>query len=1075
MSWVIPPEQNHLARRVIRALLWIAAFCFAAGIFLSATLLLRGLPPTPAVAVGRVTIERVSKLRDYLTALLFFVIMPLATPRLFRLGLRQCDRLRAQVRGGGTKNLVAMLFVAPFFLAPFLYLTTFKWGWPLLIPLIASQLLPRAVIARERFLWVRRLFRPEMTPTHTAIAVEALAWILFRYIATGRRIAHIPTLFLEVVFVLFFVALFWLALVAVARMATFATAVDFDIALQRIAVAALPLTILPALALAFVPAQLAISAVMLLTLGSMIAALRGRTPVDPRALRGIVAYGVLPILLYCVSYASTASLTQWIDLFHRGESLGPAFDYLRGKVPYRDVFVLHGLLEDGMLDAWLFRLFGMHAEIALARPVILGSFAVPALWYLGMAVFDSIPLSLLAVLLGAVTTVDNERVFFEIAVLALLLGAVRRNSKLLALLSGVAAGVTLFFSLDIGLYAIGGALLALLALIALSAWRRLPASGGRAEIRSYVPHLLAFLLGTAIGAAPFLGFLASQGALAAFIDTSFRTLPRIIDAVWSLPFPDMTTTFRKDLNLHTISDFFLFEHFRFILNPLVIAVSLVLLAQRAITRRFDQLDAALLTLTSFALLTQRSALGRADFPHQYFSAFLIGPMILILLVRLARSAGRLWSMRDRAAQAFIVLAAVAILPLFLVALWVPDILNARLDDTIHYMGRVSRIGFIDPAAEEIRHRIEGVRYFVWQLSKPGQPIFDFSNQPALYFFCRRPNPTRFYQVPILSPRELQRETILALDRAKPPVVIRRSPQDFDAFDGVDNAIRAQAVAAYIDDYYSFAHSSRGVEIWRRKPDAPARLNLAGYLAKIRVPTLKQLGTLGARSRLVFPSVGSLPGAAETYWRSDLTLHNPFSEAISLGMRYVSGESRADRNVVLLPGQTLRFEDVVRSLFHAPEGKGVLWIEYKGDRPPVARVRTFDAAHGARASIDAPLSMRDAADAGSPNRELTIVGIPGGGARRVNLGVVNVGQIPATFRITVRTRTGAAVGRPWEEGLPEDESRVVSDAEKALHVTLDETSSVHITMIAGTCVAYASFVDANGDAQFLAAVPSQPQS
>src|SRR4029077_17450341 len=155
----------------------------------------------------------------------------------------------------------------------------------------------------------------------------------------------------------------------------------------------------------------------------------------------------------------------------------------------------------------------------------------------------------------------------------------------------------------------------------------------------------------------------------------------------------------------------------------------------------------LTVLTAFAILTQRSALGRADFPHQYFSAFLIGPMILILLVLLGRATIGLWRTRDRAAQAFIALAASTIAPLLAVILWVPDIANTRLDDMTHYLGRVSHIGWIDPAAEEIRARIDGVKSVVDTLSKPGEPIFDFSNQPALYFFCERPNPTRFYQVP----------------------------------------------------------------------------------------------------------------------------------------------------------------------------------------------------------------------------------------------------------------------------------------------------------------------------------------
>src|SRR5207249_8488245 len=117
-------------------------------------------------------------------------------------------------------------------------------------------------------------------------------------------------------------------------------------------------------------------------------------------------------------------------------------------------------------------------------------------------------------------------------------------------------GVTLFCSFGIGLYSIGGGLIVCAAV----KWRRFA-----------VP---TFLIGTAAGAAPFVIYLATRGALKAFFDTSFRILPRIIDAVWSLPFPDLTSTFRsKNLNLHTLSDFFLYEQFRFILNPLVICIA----------------------------------------------------------------------------------------------------------------------------------------------------------------------------------------------------------------------------------------------------------------------------------------------------------------------------------------------------------------------------------------------------------------------------------------------------------------------------------------------------------------------
>ena len=1043
---------RDLPRRVLSTLMWLAAFCFACGIFLASTQLLRAMPPTPHIAVGRVTVENVSKSRDYATELLFFIFVPIATIALHRYGSRWDESFRSRVRDD-QRNLASLLFITPFFLAPFLYLTTFKWGWPLLIPLLMSQVLPRALIAIEDHRWLRDLFARDLVQAHAMILTNGFAWLLFRYIATARRIAHVPTLFLEVVFVLFFLFVFWLAFVFVARIASLVSGIDFAAALQRLAVASLPITILPVLALAFVPAGTAVAVTMIAVLIAVAIALRGGDVEPPSRMRAIVAYAAIPLLLYCFSFASTAKVTQWLDLFHRGETLGPASDYLRGKVPYRDVFVLHGLMHDGQLDAWLFELFGRNLDVALARPVVLGAFASPALWYLGLAIFDSIPLAIVTMLLGAVTTLDNERILFELAVLACVVAGVRGRVRPLAIFfAGVFAALGLFFSFDIGLYSIGGAMIFL-------------AFVGRTK------GLLSFVAGLIAGALPFVIYLSSRGALGAFFETSFVTLPRIIDPIWSLPFPDLTTTFRENLTLRTIADFFISDNFRFVLNPLVIGVAIICLVRRAILRRTEWIDVALLALTLFALLTQRSALGRADFSHQYFSAFMIGPMILIMLVMLARTAAPIWQSREGNGRTFLLLAAAAVAPLFFTALWVPDVLNFRLDDLVHYQPRVN--GSIrEPIADEVNGRIESVRYHVYDLTPKGSAIFDFSNQPAFYFFLDRPNPTRFYQVPILSPADFQRETIEALERAKPPLVIRRSPQGFDVFDGIDNSIRAQAVAAYIDDRYAYARSVRGVELWTRK-NTNERLNARSYLRLIRVPSAKELTASGARSRLLFPSIGSTPGVNGAFWRSDLTLRNSSKDAMSIGLRYVAGDTKIDRRVVLAASQTIRWDDVVKNLFHGPDSLGVLWIDYRGERGPVARIETYDANHRSASSVESPLTARDAATAGADANALTVIGLPGGGptVRRINLGLVNIGDIPASFRISVRTRTGRPIGRAVDEGLAEDESFHLTDIEQRLGVTIDENDIVDITMIAGTCVGYASVVSADGANQLIGAVPS----
>src|SRR5436190_716794 len=861
-----------LHARIVSAFVWIAAFCLASGVFLSLTLLLKNLPPTAPVAIGVVTIERYSKLRDYVTAALFFLLVPPLTLWLRRVFERATARMN---------TAAALLFAVPYFFSPIFYLTTGKVGWILGIPIALSLGGPRALAVWQTRGWLRAMFRRELHPYRALLLAEGLSWILFRYIVLSRRIAHIPTLFLEGVFVAAFLALFWAAAILIARLAELLFDENREDGFRRITVAALPLVVLPFISAVWMPLIHARTITAITIAVIAILAFLIRKPLAPRATWNLAAYLIYPVLIYLVSYASTAQGSLWVDLFHRGEAIGPASDYLRGKVPFRDVFALHGMLEDGLLDAWLMDLFGRSLDVHIARTAIIGAFLGVSLWFLGVVVFDSIPLALFCVAMGSWTTVENNRTLFQVAAVALFWNAVRRRSRASAIFAGVFAGIAIFFSYDIGLYTIAGAIAASL-LLWIAAKRAplakhsgaAPASGAGTRddpAAEAAAAPLFFAIGVLLGAAPFVIYLAIRGALDDFAVTSFVVIPRIIDATWALPFPDLVSTFRRDLNLHTLADFVLMEKFHLILSPLTIAVALVYFIQRwsgaRLRRAFgrearqkraplDQLDYALLVLTVFAAITQRTAFGRAEFRHQYFAAFLIGPMLVLLAVLMVRRLRELWE--DEGSRALVVTLVAASLPAMAVLFWIPDLVNARIDDLVRYQARILHL-HRDAHAEEVALRIDAVKQAVHELARPGQPIFDFSNQPAFYFFCDRPNPTRFYQVPILSPRAFQQETIVALERAKPPVVIRRSTEGFDVFDGIDNDVRAQAVASYIKDYYSYARTVRGVEIWRRRPlQRPP--DVEAYLRHIRIPLAEQIAATGQRSRLVFPTAGSVPGA-----------------------------------------------------------------------------------------------------------------------------------------------------------------------------------------------------------------------
>jgi len=1043
-------ESTSLLRFLTGGLVWAAAFGYASSIFLVLQKSLRFLPATRPVAIGLVTIQHDSKIRDYVTAALFYLIVAAGTVLLHAGLARLLERQERRHSG----LLPALLLAVPLMCAPLLYLTTRKEMWALILPAALSLAFFFGLEHWERQRWLRSLFTGETRPFHLLVIVEAFSWILFRYLVTGRRIAHIPTLVLESLFVAFFIALVWAMVIFISLLTAVQSSADLARRFRQTAVAASPLLFLAPLGLSLLSPAAMLGPVLALCLITGVVIFR--RDVDPSAARwrALVRYGAVPLLLFVFSYASAGEISHWVDLFHRGESLGPASDYLRGRVPYRGVFALHGMLEDGLLDAGLMTLFGRSAHVATARIALISSLMLPAIWLLGIRLFSSQLLVAIGVLLSMVTSVDNQRAVPEIITVLLLVLAFQLQRRSLLLASGAVAGAALFFSFDIGLYSLAAGVLATLL-------RELTISR---ESRRWARPLM-FLLGAFLGAAPFLIYLATRSALGDFFRDSFVTIPAIIDATWSIPFPDLSSTFRYNLTLHSLSDFFLGEKIRFVLNPLVLCLALVV---SLVAWRKRRLDLPLTAVILFALITQRSALGRADYPHQYFSAFLLAPIMLALARSLVRSC-RSEAIQPPMVRLFLTAAALLLLiPPAAVALWVPDLLDARLGNLVSYRPRVSNIGFVDARSEDVRDRIESVSTEVQRIVPRDGSIFDFSNQPAFYFFADRPNATRFYQIPILSPLALEREAIRDLEQKRPLVVLRKSPEGYDAFDGVSNEVRAPALARYIDDHYGFYKNVRGVELWKRRVD-PGPAALKSYESEFVIP---KSVLPAASSFFIFPAVGSVAGAGESHWVSDLLAYNNFSSPVAVKLRYSDATSTSDQRLIFPPGRTTTIRDFVSTLFRRPGSIGSLRIEFENGRPPLLKVQTYDASRAAAPFLEDPLSSGASASAGTEGDEITIVGVVSDARRRVNIGVINSGIHPASFRITVTGSDGRTVGGSIESGLSEDRSYLLVDAQQRLRVSLDGASVIHIRALSGSILGYASVVDgATGAHQLIGGVPS----
>lgn len=753
------------------------------------------LRPTAAVALGRVTEQGASKLEDYAGGVLFYVLVPCLTVGLF-LFLR---RLRM------TQATMQLAIAAPLLLALPLMLTTLSVKRALLLPLVLSGIAAAAGVLRKKS---PELFLHSMRACHVSIASAAVAAILTKTLIQGRRLSPYPFIVSEVVVFAAIVGITWVVILSLSLLFRRSDRMPPARVLSSVAAAASAIPLLPLLLVFRMPIHIAAPATGIAAIATALAIGSMRNRERAAAwLRSLSETFALPALLFSFVHGAVSGLLRAVDLFHRGEAAGPAFAYLRGAVPYADVFVLHGLLEDGFLDAMLMRICGESMSVINGRIEILSSVVSVLIYFFGRQLFGSWIAGLMTTLLHLVTSIsittgiENYRGLLLIASSMALLSALRTSRTFAFLLAGLFAGIGLFFSLDTGMYALAAGLLSIG--VAALFRRRIGA-----EARLWRMTAL-YVGGAALGMLPFALYLAVRGALDDFAETSFVTVPGMIDAVWSFPYPDLTQTFWNDPTTRTIVTFVVSDAIRFVFSPLALSIAAVVLLWQLHKRRLDDAVLALIVVSSFALLLQRTALGRADYAHQLFASLLLAPLVVALIRMLISSAAPRRNLSGIAAAAAIVSA------IFIVT-QAADLLLLRIELFARFRERVFTTRPLDDAEAENWRRIAMVTDAIQRWTRQDETIFDFSNQPAFYFYAKRKNPTRFYQVPILSPKEFQIETIRELEAAETRLILRRSPERKDMFDEIHNDRRAPLVASYIDRHYAPHAVVAGVEIWMRR-------------------------------------------------------------------------------------------------------------------------------------------------------------------------------------------------------------------------------------------------------------------
>ena len=558
---------------------------------------------------------------------------------------------------------------------------------------------------------------------------------------------------------------------------------------------------------------------------------------SPKFWRIGLEYIVLPVFIYLLTYSG--NIHGGIDLFHEGERLAPLNEMLHGGIPFRDVYVQHGLFQNAYL-AWvggqIFEptLFGLRTMERVLNPI-----GYVALYLLGLQVFRGRFLTaFLCMLIASGTNFSVSArhslglISFALVANFLTFSQGRSKRSVLSwklLFGGIFTSLAFWYSTEIGLYSLGA--IGLFLVIYAFLQKGIGAANEQVQEKGVKERLfpvISYSCGVLLGFLPVGLYFLSHGALDDAIWNSYIQC-RYQLATWGLAFPSLSKTLTL-LSSDGWSAFIFSVGFRWYLPICIFLIIAGYLTYRGLSGTHSTNTMKLLLLLLGGVAFFRTALGRSDGGHLTFGATFLWLLCLFPLEGGIISMFRviLSSFRGRTPWQVALKATWVLIPTVIFCWYVGEVHNPisgfngkwqRLRQNPFKQNVVSeelaRAGAVDIPDDQVE-QIQKVVVYIHENTEPNEKIFDFTSQGAYYFFANRPGVTRFHQVSYASTPSMQQEVVEALERDKTRLVIFKTGGWFDAVDGIRVEERHALVAAYLQENYEPAININGTEILMRK-------------------------------------------------------------------------------------------------------------------------------------------------------------------------------------------------------------------------------------------------------------------
>ncbi len=238
-------------------------------------------------------------------------------------------------------------------------------------------------------------------------------------------------------------------------------------------------------------------------------------------------------------------------------------------------------------------------------------------------------------------------------------------------------------------------------------------------------------------------------------------------------------------------------------------------------------------------------------------------------------------------------------------------------------------------------------------------------------------------------------------------------------------------------------------------------------------TIAMLPLAASAATLIVPAAGTGPGAYESHWQTELTLHNTSAGAVTVGVKFHdrNGTQNGD-DIQLGARSTLTIEDIVATRFGRESATGALELTVADAAANKVAItsRTFNRSAAGEFGQDIPARRAEAATAA--DQTAVILGPSNTSTSRFNFGLYAMKDATVRWEL-IRADGSVAASIPVDYAAG-TQFQYNLGVPLFFNATPADDDAVHATVTRGSVIGYGSVVNnSSGDPTYVESIALQP--